>query len=78
MLYPTFSTVLLDEFTFWQFLDFFILYNNNCWVEFDTSAKLKHLLDLRKTMEANVAKFREKEKSARSHFERQVIRGKSS
>lgn len=66
----------LDEYTFWQFLDFFILYNNTCCVEFDISAKFKHLLQLRRVLEANVTKFREQEQASKSDFERKLIRGR--
>lgn len=71
--YPTIEKVVFDDYVFWTFIEFFILYNNACVVVYDPAAKKQHLLELRKVLETSVAKFREKEKVAKGDYERSII-----
>ena len=65
---------MMDEYMFWQFVEFFIQFNNTLFVEYDPNAKWKNLLDLRKATESSLTKFKESLLKSKTLFEESMIK----
>lgn len=58
---------------FWQFLELFVQHNNNMVIDYSPNKKFKHLVELKKTIETTLQKFKDSLATCKTAYEKSML-----